>query len=195
MVQEKQEELKGLISEEGALFVIGKELGVDLKSQKEVKSMVEEKEEKQEKRPWYEEAKDAPIAGGLFLPIAYGFEYLLKFEDVNDPRNDQEVNKKDMQGNDTVKYWYYVILAGVRGKTSIIDAFVEEGLLKQEKVDKIKALEKKKEYLLEIPKTARKDLGAFIVESKLKSGETFTMKRTGKGGQTKYLFTKVAKEE
>ena len=195
MVQEKQEELKGLISEEGALFVIGKELGVDLKSQKEVKSMVEEKEEKQEKRPWYEEAKDAPIAGGLFLPIAYGFEYLLKFEDVNDPRNDQEVNKKDMQGNDTVKYWYYVILAGVRGKTSIIDAFVEEGLLKQEKVDKIKALEKKKEYLLEIPKTARKDLGKFIVESELKSGEAFTMKRTGKGGQTKYLFTKVAKEE
>jgi len=30
MVREKQEELKGLISEEGALFIIGKELGVDI---------------------------------------------------------------------------------------------------------------------------------------------------------------------
>lgn len=155
--------------------------------------MVEEKEENQ--KPWYEEAKEAPIAGGLFLPIAYGFEYLLQFADINDPRNDQAVDKKDMQGNDTVKYWYYLILVGVRGKNSVIEALLEEGILTQEKVDRIKALEKKTEFLVELPKTARKDFGKFIMDSKLKNGETFTMKRSGKGGQTKYLFTKVATEE
>jgi len=155
--------------------------------------MVEE--EKEEKQPWYKEAKDAPIAGGLFLPVAYGFEYLLKFEDIKDPRNDQAVNKKDMQGNDTIKYWYYVILVAVRGKSSVIEALVEEDILKQEKVDRIKALDKKTEFLLELPKTARKDFGKFIDESKLKNGETFTMKRSGKGGQTKYLFSKIDKEE
>jgi len=191
-VEEKQEELKGLISDEGALYIIGKELGIYLKLQNGGKNM-EEKEENQ--KPWYEEAKEAPIAGGLFLPVAYGFEYMLKFEDITDPRNDQAVNKKDMQGNDTVKYWYYLILVGVRGKSSVIEALVEEGILTQEKVDRIKALEKKTEFLLELPKTARKDFGKFITDSKLKNGETFTMKRSGKGGQTKYLFTKVATEE
>jgi len=33
LVEEKKEELKGLISEEGALFVIAKELGVDVASE------------------------------------------------------------------------------------------------------------------------------------------------------------------
>lgn len=192
-VQEKREELQGLISDEGALFIIGKELGIDFKAP--YKNGGNIMEEKNEKKPWYEEAKEAPIAGGIFLPVAYGFEYLLQFEDINDPRNDQEVNKKDMQGNDTVKYWYYVILVAVRGKSSVIEALVEEGLLKQEKVDRIKSLDKKTEFLLELPKTARKDFGKFIAEEQLKNGETFTMKRSGKGGQTKYLFSKINKEE
>jgi len=33
LVEEKKAELKGLISDEGALFVIAKELGVDVKSE------------------------------------------------------------------------------------------------------------------------------------------------------------------
>ena len=33
MVEEKKNELKGLISEEGALFIIAKELGVDVKDE------------------------------------------------------------------------------------------------------------------------------------------------------------------
>ncbi len=34
MLEEKKKELKGLISEEGALFVIGKELGIDFRERK-----------------------------------------------------------------------------------------------------------------------------------------------------------------
>ena len=41
LVEEKKEELKGLISDEGALFIIAKELGVDVKEEnKDLKSEI-----------------------------------------------------------------------------------------------------------------------------------------------------------
>lgn len=148
------------------------------------------KEENQEKKPWYEDASTAPIAGSPFLPIGNGFEYYLKFEDINSPEQDQEVEKQDLQGRTIKKYWYKVVLAGVRvANKTLVDALQYEY---PEKVERIKALKAKEEYILELPKTARRDLGIFILKSKLKSGEAFSMMRTGKGGRTRYVFKRLS---
>jgi len=155
--------------------------------------MTEEKETKNEEQPqedvpWYEVAKDAPVASGQYLSIGNGFEYLLKFIDIKNERQDQEVIKPDMKGVDKPKFWFFVHLNAVRGKKATIDALIESEILTPEKAAKIKGLEKNREYLLELPPTARKALGKFIDDSELKNDEAFSMIRTGSSGSTKYNF-------
>ena len=150
-------------------------------------------EQPKEDRPWYEEAKDAPVASGQYLNIGNGFEYLLKFTDLESERQDQKVMKPSMRDPkvEKPKFWFYMHLNAIRGKKTTIDALIESEILTPEKAKRIKELEKNREYLLEIPPTARKALGKFISESGLKNDEAFSMIRTGSSGTTKYNFKKI----
>lgn len=186
LVKGKIEEFKGLISEEGALFVVAKELEVEL----EVKGKEPESDN------WMEDLANVEI--GSFekdeelLKIAKGYNYTFKMLDSRKkPAEVKDVFKGVEQKQ--VKYQFWVKLIGVAPSKK---AYAE--ILKDEKpfiFEWVNALVKGKDYKWKISKSAAKQFAQFCLDEQINDDSIIRYTRFGESGTTTYEFKKLGKTE
>lgn len=186
-VSEKIEELSGLISEEGALFVISKELGVELEIPKDVKP---------ESDNWMEEYANFEI--GSFekdeqeLKIAKGYQYTFKMIDSRKKPAEVKDIFKGVESKQ-MKYLFWVKLIGVAPSKS---AYAE--ILKDEKPfihEWVNELKKGNDYKLKLSKTAAKQFARFCLDEQINDDSIIRYMRLGESRGTLYEFKKLGKSE
>ena len=187
-IQKKKEELKGLISTEGAIFVIAKEYGIDL-------IVNEDKEPESKKGNWMEDLANIEI--GKFeideeeLKIVKG--YLYTFRMLDSKKKPKEV-RDVFQGKESkqIKYQFWVNLIGVSPSKKMYGE-----ILKEEKpliYDWVNSLVKGKDYKLKLSKTATKQFAQFCLNEQINNDSIVRYMRLGESGTTSYSFTKLGKK-
>lgn len=189
LVKGKREELKGLISEEGALFVISKEYGIELTSIKKIKNGGNTK--MSEENNYLIELSKLDV-GGNYVPSADGL--IVTFKLVDHTKKYTEV-EKTYEGKKNVKHQWAVVVHGISFNKKAYREILtdsEEGIKKLKRIDEF---EKGNESVLELSRTASKQLGVFMLENKITSEHLIKYLRTGTGGKTQYAFKKIGKTE
>ena len=188
-VQEKKEELKGLISDEGALFIIGKEFGVDLK-------IPPPKNKEPESENWMEDLANVEI--GTFeideeeLKIAKGYNYTFKMIDSRKKPDEVKDIFKGVESKQT-KFQFWVKLIGVAPSKNMYGE-----LLKEEKpfiFDWVNGLKKGNDYKWKISKTAAKQFAQFCLDEQINDDSIIRFTRFGESGTTTYEFKKLGKKD
>lgn len=192
LVDEKQTELKGLISTEGALFIISKEMGLDVKGKmssveylekKRIKSNKKQttidikkikKQEVQNMKDFWDRQEDSSDFLP-FLKIKTKVTYTLELVD-----NEAEP-KSGVDGYGNNQFIFDVILKDIKPKKALEDVN-KDGF-------PLFLLDKGYAFSVKTPGRSKdrfKELWA-------NNGpvETFTFMRTGKGYQTDYVYKKV----
>jgi len=122
--------------------------------------------------------------GSNFLRFDNGFEFT--FQIVN---FEPEEVEKDYQGKKAgSKFQWKILLKAISIVNKKITDYIQE--TNKEKYEKILSQELNKNYLLELPKTASKELAIFCLENQIKISNSIKMSRTGEKSSTKYLFNK-----
>jgi len=188
-VSEKKEELKGLISDEGALFIVGRDLGIDLK-------IAPPKDKGPESGNWMEDLANVEI--GTFekdeeeLKIAKGYNYTFKMVDSRKKPAEIKDVFKGKESKQT-KFQFWVKLIGVAPSKS---AYAE--ILKDEKsfiFDWVNALQKGNDYKLKLSKTAAKQFAQFCLDEQINDDSIIRYTRFGESGSTTYEFKKLGKKD
>jgi len=123
--------------------------------------------------------------GGNFLRFDNGFEFAFKL--VNFEPNEVE---KEYQGKKSgTKFQWFILLQDIAIINKKIADYIQE--INSEKYNKIVGQELNKEYILELPKTASKELAIFCLENQIKTSDRVFMTRTGEKSNTKYIFKKM----
>lgn len=187
-VSEKREELHGLISEEGALFVISKELGIELD--------VKPEDIKLKSDNWMEELANFEI--GTFekdeqeLKIAKGYQYTFKMIDSRKKPAEVKDVFKGVESKQ-VKYQFWVKLIGVSPSKK---AYAE--ILKDEKPfihEWVNELKKGNDYKWKISKTAAKQFAQFCLDEQINDDSIIRYVRFGESRGTVYEFKKLGKTD
>ena len=186
-ISDKRKELHGLISEEGALFVISKELGIEM-------AVKPEDIEKPESGNWMEELANVEI--GSFekdeqeLKIAKGYQYTFKMLDSRSKPAEVKDVFKGVESKQT-KYQFWVKLVGVSPSKK---AYAE--ILEDEKpfiFEWVNGLQKGNDYKLKLSKTAAKQFAQFCLDEQINDDSIIRYTRLGESKGTTYEFKKVNK--
>ncbi len=121
--------------------------------------------------------------GGNFLRFDNGFEFA--FQIVN---FEPEEVEKEYQGKKSTKFQWKILLKDITVINKKITDYIQE--VNPDKYKKILAQELNKSIVLELPKTASKELAIFCLENQTKVSDQVKMTRTGEKSNTKYLFNK-----
>lgn len=122
--------------------------------------------------------------GGNFLRFDNGFEF--NYQIVNfEP---EEVEKEYQGKKSSSKFQWKILLKDITIINKKITDYIQE--VNPDKYEKILAQELNKSYILELPKTASKELAIFCLENQIKVSDQIKMTRTGDKTNTKYLFNK-----
>lgn len=120
--------------------------------------------------------------GGNYLRFDNGWEFI--FQVVNFEPIEVE---KEYQGKKTgSKYQWNILLKDIKISNQKIVEYKQE--INPEKSELIIAQELNKAYVLELPKSATKELAQFIIDNNVKKSTQISMIRTGEKQKTKYNF-------
>ena len=123
--------------------------------------------------------------GGNFLRYDNGFEFTFQIVSF-----EIEEMEKEYQGKKSgTKYQWRILLKNISIINNKIVDYIKE--VNPEKYDKIVNQETNKTYVLELPKTASKDLAIFCLDNQIKISDQLKMTRTGEKAATKYLFNRI----
>ena len=189
LVQEKKEELKGLISTEGALYILSKEFGIELTSKK-IKNGGKTKMSEEKKTNWLEDLAILDV-GGNYVPSAEGLIVTFKLIDHTEEPNEVQ---KTFEGKPAgIKKQWKVTVHGLSfNKKLYKDLLADKN---PDKLEMINDFQKGKETILELSKTASKQLAIFMLEKKITSNDLIKYLRTGDSFDTEYQFKKAGKTE
>jgi len=163
MVNQKQEELKGLVSVEGAIFIVGKELGVNVDPVKPKKTEVDD-------LSIFDDIDLSTNEFNPFLKVKNGIVYTLKLIDpTKKPR-------PSIDGYGNTQYIWEVRLLDISPKKAMVEEDKEGKLL----------FIKNKVYSFGLKKTAMRRLKDYW--ESIGTPDEFTFERVGQSFQTDYVF-------
>lgn len=152
--------------------------------------MSEEKKEGEKPAYLYELAK--LDVGGNYVPSADGL--IVTFKLVDPTKKYIEV-EKSYEGRKSIKHQWDVTVHGLSFNKKAYREILtdsEEGVKKLKRIDEF---EKGNIAVLELSKTASKQLGLFMLENDITSKDLIKYLRTGTGNKTQYAFKKLGKTE
>ena len=139
----------------------------------------------EEKQNWLEELASSPV-GGRYIPSASGL--VTTFNLIDADKKPARV-KKTFEGKKTEKDQWEVILHKLSFRKKAYREVLEDNNPK--KLEKIDAFEEGAECILELSKTASKELATFMLKEKINSDDLIKYLRMGEGFDTEYSFKKV----
>jgi len=120
--------------------------------------------------------------GGNFLRFDNGFEFTFQIANFEPEKVDKEYQGKKAGE----KFQWRILLKDITVINKKITEYLQE--INKEKYDKIIKQDLNKAYLLELPKSASKELAVFCLENQIKLSDSIRMSRIGEKSNTKYLF-------
>lgn len=136
---------------------------------------------------WLDELSNLSV-GGLFIPSAEGLVIIFKVIDLSKP---PELVDKKYEGKEYQKYQWNVQLESVKWHKDAYKEILEDKEKGKEKIKQIDELEMDKEYILEISKTATKQMSQFIKENEITEKDSIKFLRLGTSNDTEYKFKKA----
>jgi hypothetical protein len=136
---------------------------------------------------WLDELSNLAV-GGRFIPSAEGL--VVSFQIIDLSERPTLVDKK-YEGKEFQKYQWNVIFKGSKWHKDAYKEILEDKKDGEKKIKNIEALEEDAEYILELSKTATKQLSAFILEAEISEKDTIKFIRIGTSNDTEYKFKKL----
>ena len=136
---------------------------------------------------WLDELSNLAV-GGRFIPSADGL--IINFQIIDLAVPPDLVNKK-YEGKEFQKYQWNVMFKGTKWHKQAYKEILEDKEAGEKKIKNIEALEEDTEYILELSKTATKQLSQFIQDAKITEKDTIKFIRLGTSNDTEYKFKKL----
>lgn len=138
-------------------------------------------------RDWIDKLSNMAV-GGLYIPSAEGLVITFHVVDLD---NEPELVNKKYEGNEYEKYQWQVILESVKWHKPAYKEILEDKKDGDKKIQQIDALETGSQYILELSKTATKQLSAYIKEANITEKDSIKFMRLGTSNTTEYKIKKA----
>ena len=136
---------------------------------------------------WLDELSNLAV-GGRFIPSAEGLIINFQVIDLSVP---PDLVDKKYEGKEFQKYQWNVMFKSKKWHKLAYKEILEDKKGGEKKIENIDALEADTEYVLELSKTATKQLSQFIKENEITEEDTIKFIRIGTSNDTEYKFKKV----